>query len=45
VITHDEDFVDILGKAEYTDRFWRVSKDAQQRSIIERRSVAGDGDN
>jgi len=26
IITHDEDFVDSLGKSDYADYYWRVSK-------------------
>ena len=28
VITHDEDFVDLLGKSDHVDDFFRVRKDA-----------------
>ena len=27
VITHDEDFVELLGRSEYVDEFYKVSKD------------------
>lgn len=27
VITHDEEFVELLGRGNYSDSFWRVSKD------------------
>ncbi|KAJ1562846.1 DNA repair protein rad50, partial [Cladochytrium tenue] len=36
VITHDEEFVRLLGQSEYADYYWRVSKDALQHSVIER---------
>ncbi|KAI8869980.1 hypothetical protein GQ42DRAFT_21513 [Ramicandelaber brevisporus] len=36
VITHDEEFVQNLGKAEYADYYFRVSKNARQHSMIER---------
>jgi DNA repair protein RAD50 len=27
IITHDEDFVQLIGRSEYTDYYWRISKD------------------
>lgn len=27
MITHDEEFVQLLGKSEFTDYYWRVSRD------------------
>ena len=27
IITHDEDFVEMLGRSEYMDHFYRVEKD------------------
>jgi len=27
IITHDEDFVEMLGRSEYMDQFYRVTKD------------------
>lgn len=26
IITHDEDFVELLGRSEYIDKFWKVRK-------------------
>jgi len=39
VITHDEEFVQMLGKSEYADYYWRVSKDLNQRSVIVRENI------
>ena len=39
VITHDEDFVRLLGRAEFADYYWRISRDERQFSIIERQSI------
>lgn len=39
VITHDEDFVNLLGKSEFADYYWRVSRNENQHSIIERQSI------
>lgn len=41
VITHDEEFVDLLGRHECADYYWRVFKDEQQFSAIERQSFQG----
>jgi hypothetical protein len=27
IITHDEDFVQLLGRSEYADFYWRIGKD------------------
>ncbi|ORY00836.1 hypothetical protein K493DRAFT_323587 [Basidiobolus meristosporus CBS 931.73] len=40
VITHDEDFMQLLGKSEFADYYWRVFKDIDQHSVIERQSIA-----
>ena len=29
VITHDEDFVELLGKSDYVEHFYKVSKNAK----------------
>lgn len=29
IITHDEEFVQLIGKSKHADYYWRVSKDAQ----------------
>jgi len=40
VITHDEEFVQQLGKSEYADYYWRVAKDETQHSTIDRQNIA-----
>ncbi|KAJ1651571.1 DNA repair protein rad50 [Dispira simplex] len=39
VITHDEEFMESLGRSDYADYYWRVSKDINQHSRIERRAI------
>ena len=34
IITHDEEFVDMLGRSEYVDNYWRIEKNAQNYSTI-----------
>uniref|UniRef100_UPI00358F3D7A DNA repair protein RAD50 isoform X1 n=2 Tax=Myxine glutinosa TaxID=7769 RepID=UPI00358F3D7A len=34
VITHDEDFVELLGRSDYVDQFYRVRKNLEQNSEI-----------
>lgn len=34
VITHDEDFVELLGRSDYVDEFWKVRKDANACSKL-----------
>lgn len=41
IITHDEEFVDLLGRHECADYYWRVFKDENQYSTIERQSFQG----
>ena len=41
IITHDEEFVDLLGRHECADYYWRVAKDENQYSTIERQSFCG----
>lgn len=41
IITHDEEFVDLLGRHECADYYWRVFKDENQYSTIERQSFEG----
>ena len=36
VITHDEHFVDLLGRSENASHFWRVSKNLAQHSVVEK---------
>ncbi|KAJ2827316.1 DNA repair protein rad50, partial [Coemansia erecta] len=40
VITHDEIFMQLLGKSEYADYYWRVYKDENQCSVFARRAIA-----
>ncbi|KAJ2742458.1 DNA repair protein rad50 [Coemansia sp. BCRC 34301] len=40
VITHDETFMQLLGKSEYADYYWRVYKDENQCSVFARRAIA-----
>jgi len=39
VITHDEDFVQLLGRSEHADYYWRVVKNTTQHSTIERQDI------
>ncbi|KAI9341704.1 P-loop containing nucleoside triphosphate hydrolase protein [Obelidium mucronatum] len=39
IITHDEDFMNMIGHHDYADYYFRVSKDAQQHSIIEKQRI------
>ncbi|KAJ2449121.1 DNA repair protein rad50 [Coemansia sp. RSA 2336] len=41
VITHDETFMQLLGRSEYADYYWRVLKDDNQCSVFVRRPIAG----
>uniref|UniRef100_A0A8C4R6T7 RAD50 homolog, double strand break repair protein n=1 Tax=Eptatretus burgeri TaxID=7764 RepID=A0A8C4R6T7_EPTBU len=34
IITHDEDFVELLGRSDYVDQFYRVRKNLEQNSEI-----------
>jgi len=40
VITHDEPFVQLVGRAENADYFYRVRKNEQQHSVVERQAIA-----
>ncbi|KAJ3349743.1 DNA repair protein rad50 [Allomyces javanicus] len=40
VITHDEAFLEQLGRSGYADYYWRVYKDENQHSCIERLSIS-----
>ncbi|KAL7749709.1 DNA repair protein rad50 [Sorochytrium milnesiophthora] len=40
VITHDEEFMQLLGRSEFADYYWRVFKDDNQHSVIERQAIA-----
>ncbi|CEH16430.1 DNA repair protein RAD50, ABC-type ATPase/SMC superfamily [Ceraceosorus bombacis] len=39
VITHDEDFLTMLGQSDSLDYYWRCSRTAHQTSIIERERI------
>ncbi len=39
LITHDEEFVTRLSKSDYAEYYWRVSKNLDQNSIIERCNI------
>lgn len=39
VITHDEEFVQNLGRSDYCDYYWRVSKNSQQHSTIVKKQI------
>ncbi|KAG0143588.1 hypothetical protein CROQUDRAFT_109076 [Cronartium quercuum f. sp. fusiforme G11] len=39
VITHDEDFLNQLSQSDVLDKYWRVSRNLQQKSIIERQRM------
>lgn len=41
IITHDENFMNLLGQTEFADYYWRVSKDRNQHSVIERQKISG----
>ncbi|XP_053319295.1 DNA repair protein RAD50 [Spea bombifrons] len=43
VITHDEDFVELLGRSEYVENFYRIKKNAEQCSEIMKCSVSSLG--
>ncbi|KAG8461760.1 hypothetical protein KFE25_001378 [Diacronema lutheri] len=40
VITHDEPFVQLIGRAENADYFYRVFKNEQQYSVVQRQAIA-----
>lgn len=41
LITHDEEFVQLLGREECAEWYWRVFKDENMNSCIERQSING----
>ncbi|NWT01669.1 RAD50 protein, partial [Mionectes macconnelli] len=43
VITHDEDFVELLGRSKYVETFYRIRKDTNQHSEIMKCSVSSLG--
>eukprot|EP01105_Mastigella_eilhardi_P026007 TRINITY_DN7299_c0_g1_i1.p1 TRINITY_DN7299_c0_g1~~TRINITY_DN7299_c0_g1_i1.p1 ORF type:complete len:1310 (-),score=417.85 TRINITY_DN7299_c0_g1_i1:141-4070(-) len=40
IITHDEEFVQMLGRCQLTDHFWRVSKDLNGFSLLEKNDIS-----
>lgn len=40
VITHDEEFLKFMKCPEFTDTYWRISRNVDQTSIIEKQSIA-----
>ncbi|KAI8848971.1 P-loop containing nucleoside triphosphate hydrolase protein [Chytridium lagenaria] len=40
VITHDEEFMRLLGKSEFADYYWRISKDFNMHSIVEKQKIS-----
>ncbi|XP_067422532.1 DNA repair protein RAD50 [Emydura macquarii macquarii] len=43
VITHDEDFVELLGRSEYVEKFYRIKKNIDQCSEIVKSNVSSLG--
>ena len=39
VITHDETFMRLLGQSEFTDYYYRISKNHNMHSIIEKQRI------
>jgi len=39
IITHDEEFVQLIGRSEHADYYWRVSKDTKGYSITEKHQI------
>ncbi|SNX82468.1 probable RAD50 - DNA repair protein [Melanopsichium pennsylvanicum] len=39
VITHDEEFLTLLGQNDVLEYYWRVSRDVHQKSVIERERI------
>eukprot|EP01132_Coremiostelium_polycephalum_P007433 gene7433-9135_t len=40
IITHDEEFVQFLSRGNFCDYYWRVTKDANQHSNVERKEIS-----
>ncbi|XP_074657716.1 DNA repair protein RAD50.L-like [Tubulanus polymorphus] len=40
VITHDEDFVELLGSSDYVDYFYRINRNDEGKSCIEKDDIA-----
>ncbi|PMD38547.1 hypothetical protein L207DRAFT_463286 [Hyaloscypha variabilis F] len=41
IITHDEEFLREMKCSEFGEHYWRVSRNADQKSVIEKQSLAG----
>lgn len=39
VITHDERFAQLIGQRQHAERYYRISKDEHQHSIIEAQEI------
>ncbi|XP_072044282.1 DNA repair protein RAD50.L-like [Amphiura filiformis] len=39
VITHDEEFVDLLGRSNYTDYFYKITKNDEHKSVVEKHRI------
>ncbi|GAM22057.1 hypothetical protein SAMD00019534_052320 [Acytostelium subglobosum LB1] len=40
IITHDEEFVQYLSRGNYADYVWKVTKDANQHSAVEKKEIS-----
>ncbi|KAJ3171873.1 DNA repair protein rad50 [Geranomyces variabilis] len=40
IITHDEEFMRLLGRSEHADHFWRVSKDDEGHSVLTQENMS-----
>ena len=40
VITHDEDFLRYMKCSDFSDYYWRISRNPQQKSVIDKQSIA-----
>ena len=40
VITHDEDFLRMMGCGDFTDCYYRVSRDEKQKSVIKKKNIS-----
>jgi DNA repair protein RAD50 len=40
IITHDEDFLREMKCTDFTDHYWNVSRDANQKSVIEKQDLS-----
>jgi hypothetical protein len=44
LITHDESFIDEIGKRAHADFYYRVGKDVNNNSVIRRHAIRDDAD-